>query len=1233
MKRPLFLTVVLLMAASVSAQTAVTCAEAAALMPSSTNGVTTETYIVTGYVTTTDGKISKEQQCFWMDDAPGSTKTIQGYWCNLPEGEKDVALTVGDKITVTGKIMNYNGSPEIKNGDVAVLERAGATPVDPSDFQQIVVQDTYSATMTFINDDAHPWTCESSAAKSPTLSKNQTTTFSVTFTSQRKTEVQFTWQASVPSSGTSHSSEYWLDGELVSSKKSGTETRRFILDAGTHTLSFRDTVWAANSSYWTKLSALRVREIVPLEWTVLAEGSMPLTFANNGEWPWTTESGYIQNSNYGKQYTISRFSTTFTLDEPAMLSFEIQVTYNSSATSNIHQLQFRGIYDSGYAGWQEQSSWGKVSYVLDAGTHSIAFLDTLWGTTSYYSRIRNISLAADWRTAKLAYAGTLGSEVLNVYESLYDAELLKIKGPMNSTDWNVITQMTNLKGLDLSEAEIAEIPENAFSKQTNLSYISLPEGLITIGSYAFQNTRVIRLRLPSTVKTIADHAFYQVSGLSEVIIPDNSQLTTIGASAFSGCTRLVRAGLPNTLTSIESYAFSNCSSLQRIVLPNTVTTVGTYAFNGCSAMDTIILSDALTTLPESMCNGCKSLRYIHLPSKVNTISTKCFLNTTSAPNTALRSISFPESLRTIAANAFSFYSNLDSIILPAQLTSLGANAFESCTGTKYIKLPSYIAGYSYNFKTCSSLQKVVCPSATPPTITNDPFSGGAAKSNVVLEVPSFAMAAYKLDSYWYKFGTISEGEEPDYWRISGDLVLTDNSRMSGSPTVDITTSGRLTSIGSQPLKMRLLEFNCSNTSTSALVNSNAQMTADSVRASYNISTADKWFFITPPYDLDLSGITHGNGSQFIFRYYDGERRAANGTGSSWQNITEPTLKRGQGYILQSNGTGWLTLRDKLKQGQQIFEYRDVAIALETHAAAKPANENWNLIGNPYPCYYDIWYLEFTTPITVWTGSTYKAYSIMDDNYALRPMQAFFVQKPATLDNLVFHKEGRQVNTEISHAGAPARTAANSQRQLINLSIAGAEGNTADETRVVINPSASMAYETTCDASKFMSMETDVPQIYSLGEDGVRMSINERPLGDGMIALGCYAGHAGEYTISAPAQDNVTLIDQFTGTTHDFADGGYTFTADQGDIMGRFYLNVTPRYNTPTAIQEPAGDIRVVRFAGGLAVDCTATAATVYSVDGRVAGQCAAGQGWMRFFLPAGIYIVQGAGQNVKQIVE
>lgn len=100
-----------------------TCAEAknAAMLLPENNKPGTDSVAVTGYVTNTDGKISKGQQVFWLDDEKGSTKTFQGYWCNMPEGE--AALNVGDKVVIKGFLMKYNSTAEMKNGDVTILER------------------------------------------------------------------------------------------------------------------------------------------------------------------------------------------------------------------------------------------------------------------------------------------------------------------------------------------------------------------------------------------------------------------------------------------------------------------------------------------------------------------------------------------------------------------------------------------------------------------------------------------------------------------------------------------------------------------------------------------------------------------------------------------------------------------------------------------------------------------------------------------------------------------------------------------------------------------------------------------------------------------------------------------------------------------------------------------------------------------------------------------------------
>lgn len=101
-----------------------TCAEAAAIalaLPEN-NKPTEEVYSITGYVTNVVSAVSKGQQTFWMDDEKGDKKTFESYYCNLPADDQNT-LNVGDQVKIVGTIMKYNTTPEMKNGDITIIER------------------------------------------------------------------------------------------------------------------------------------------------------------------------------------------------------------------------------------------------------------------------------------------------------------------------------------------------------------------------------------------------------------------------------------------------------------------------------------------------------------------------------------------------------------------------------------------------------------------------------------------------------------------------------------------------------------------------------------------------------------------------------------------------------------------------------------------------------------------------------------------------------------------------------------------------------------------------------------------------------------------------------------------------------------------------------------------------------------------------------------------------------
>ena len=109
------------------------------------------------------------------------------------------------------------------------------------------------------------------------------------------------------------------------------------------------------------------------------------------------------------------------------------------------------------------------------------------------------------------------------------------------------------------------------------------------------NTLVVGCKstiVPNNITSIGDSAFHGCSGLTSITLP--SSLTSIAYSAFNGCSGLTGITLPSSLTSIGAYAFRDCSGLTSIVIPASVTKIGRYAFQICTNLTSITFEDTST---------------------------------------------------------------------------------------------------------------------------------------------------------------------------------------------------------------------------------------------------------------------------------------------------------------------------------------------------------------------------------------------------------------------------------------------------------------------------------------------------------------------------------------------------------------------------------------------------------------------------------------------------------------
>lgn len=111
-----------------------------------------------------------------------------------------------------------------------------------------------------------------------------------------------------------------------------------------------------------------------------------------------------------------------------------------------------------------------------------------------------------------------------------------------------------------------------------------------------------------TVKKIADNAFSGQSGIKKLILPD--RLEEIGSFAFSGCTSLRTVNIGKNLRIIGDNAFSGCFYLKKIDFPDSLEKIGASSFEGCHRIGKLIIPSGCTSFGEDAFLSCTELIFI-----------------------------------------------------------------------------------------------------------------------------------------------------------------------------------------------------------------------------------------------------------------------------------------------------------------------------------------------------------------------------------------------------------------------------------------------------------------------------------------------------------------------------------------------------------------------------------------------------------------------------------------------
>ena len=376
-------------------------------------------------------------------------------------------------------------------------------------------------------------------------------------------------------------------------------------------------------------------------------------------------------------------------------------------------------------------------------------------------------LVREYAVAEVETPGTLKDVLASIGIGSDEVENLKVIGNINRTDFELMSNMTRLKNLNLQKALVEDgvftgfygskiqrliMPEKGIKKidgnvlqgaKMLRGTLIIPEGVEEIGwGFCLDAKSMLQApELPSTLKK-CDGAFFEYTDakcdfkLPEGIEEWRGGLPNATGEMYLPSSLKVLGGMPSKLTGTINIP-QGCE-------------IGDLCFDG-SQCTSLILPEGMESIPNGAFRGSELRGELRFPSTLQKIGESAF------SGSKISKVIFPENLKIIGGGAFDNCSRLSgTITIPKNVIRVPENCFNNCpmlTGVIFHKDVMVID--SKAFAKCNNLSSIVCEGEEPPALVDDAFLG-VPKDNFTVEVPKGCVEKYRNARGWGDFKRISE---------------------------------------------------------------------------------------------------------------------------------------------------------------------------------------------------------------------------------------------------------------------------------------------------------------------------------------------------------------------------------------------------------------------------------------------------------------------------------------------